>query len=188
MAGEPIRRIPRDRDASGRARNARPRDGLGRPLPYGSTGVPRQPEGVLRSPAETVDEAQRLLDGGRPFHAHEVFEDAWKATQAKRSAAESDRRDQRLWKALAQYAVGLTHCARGNPSGAAALLRRCVEGLEPLASTTPYGLDLATLVGFSRSLAGRLEAESAAPGTPVLTDPPRLRATPKTATPKTVGR
>ncbi|MCZ9345950.1 DUF309 domain-containing protein, partial [Streptomyces sp. TRM76130] len=35
----------RDRDDEGRARNARPRDGLGRPLPYGADGVPRQPEG-----------------------------------------------------------------------------------------------------------------------------------------------
>ncbi|MDV9172856.1 DUF309 domain-containing protein, partial [Streptomyces sp. W16] len=26
----------RDRDGAGRARNARPRDGLGRPLPYGA--------------------------------------------------------------------------------------------------------------------------------------------------------
>ena len=28
----------RDRDAEGRARNARPRDALGRPLPYGAVG------------------------------------------------------------------------------------------------------------------------------------------------------
>src|SRR5690606_39335110 len=67
----------RDRDSEGRARNARPRDGLGRPLPYGAEGVPRQPEGVVRPPAQSVAEAQRLLDEGKPFHAHEVFEDAW---------------------------------------------------------------------------------------------------------------
>ncbi|MYS16668.1 DUF309 domain-containing protein, partial [Streptomyces sp. SID4982] len=67
----------RDRDPEGRARNARPRDGLGRPLPYGTDGVERQPEGVVRSPDETLAEAQELLDGGKPFHAHEVFEDAW---------------------------------------------------------------------------------------------------------------
>ncbi|MYT22433.1 DUF309 domain-containing protein, partial [Streptomyces sp. SID7760] len=68
----------RDRDGEGRARSARPRDGLGRPLAYGEPGVERQPEGVVRTPAETVAEAQRLLDAGMPFHAHEVFEDAWK--------------------------------------------------------------------------------------------------------------
>ena len=68
----------RDRDAEGRARNARPRDGLGRPLPYGEEGVERQPEGIARPPAQTLAEAQQLLDDGKPFHAHEVFEDAWK--------------------------------------------------------------------------------------------------------------
>lgn len=101
----PVRRPDRDRDAAGRARNSRPRDGLGRPLPYGRAGVERQPEGVLRAPGQALAEAQRLLDAGRPFHAHEVLEDSWK------SAPQPERA---LWRALAQYAVGLTHAARGN--------------------------------------------------------------------------
>ncbi|WP_259446247.1 DUF309 domain-containing protein, partial [Streptomyces geysiriensis] len=105
----------RDRDEEGRARNSRPRDGLGRPLPYGAAGVPRQPEGVVREPEETVAEAQRLLDEGKPFHAHEVFEDAWK------SGPDEERE---LWRGMAQLAVGLTHAARGNVTGGARLLRR----------------------------------------------------------------
>jgi hypothetical protein len=44
----------RDRDVTGRARNARPRDGLGRPLPYGSPDVERVPEGVVRTPTESL--------------------------------------------------------------------------------------------------------------------------------------
>ncbi len=72
-------RSGRDRDTAGRARNARPRDALGRPLPYGEVGEDRAPEGVVRTPAQTLAEAQRLLDAGRPFHAHEVLEDAWKS-------------------------------------------------------------------------------------------------------------
>src|SRR5205823_1132242 len=87
----------RDRDGEGRARNARPRDGLGRPLPYGADGVARQPEGVVRNPERTVAEAQELLDAGSPFHAHEVFEDAWK------SGPDGERE---LWRGLAQLAVG----------------------------------------------------------------------------------
>src|SRR4051794_25855509 len=110
----------RDRDRSGRARNARPRDGLGRPLPRDAQGMARQPEGVRREPGETLDEAQRLLDAGLPFHAHEVLEDAWK------SATDPERA---LWKGLAQLAVGLTHAARGNPAGAATLLRRGADGI-----------------------------------------------------------
>ncbi|MFE5910640.1 DUF309 domain-containing protein [Streptomyces wedmorensis] len=140
----------RDRDTAGRARSARPRDGLGRPLPYGAEGVPRQPEGVVRGPEETLREAQRLLDAGMPFHAHEVFEDAWK------SGPESERD---LWQGLAQLAVGLTHAARGNTTGGARLLRR---GAARLADATPeaaaYGIDTDGLASWARELAARTEA------------------------------
>ncbi len=128
-----VRRPGRDRDAAGRARNGRPRDGLGRPLPYGAQGAPRQPEGVQRSAERTLTEAQQLLDAGMPFHAHEVLEDRWKA------APEPERA---LWRALAQYAVGLTHAARGNPTGAAALLARAAEGLAPFEAAPPFGIDI----------------------------------------------
>ncbi|MFF1506733.1 DUF309 domain-containing protein [Streptomyces sp. NPDC058326] len=165
----------RDRDDEGRARSARPRDGLGRPLPYGAEGVPRQPEGVVRDPAETLREAQRLLDAGMPFHAHEVFEDAWK------SGPESERE---LWQGLAQLAVGLTHTARGNAAGGARLLRR---GADRLAGGRPgspaagaaYGIDVGGLVSWARELADRTEAvrtEGVDPA-PVdaATEAPRLR-------------
>ena len=142
----------RDRDGDGRARNARPRDGLGRPLPYGADGVARQPEGVVRSPRETVAEAQELLDAGRPFHAHEVFEDAWK------SGPEEERA---LWRGLAQLAVGLTHAARGNVTGGARLLRRGAGALEEWTSGSgqarPYGMDLTGLVVWARRLAQSVE-------------------------------
>ncbi|MFF3619576.1 DUF309 domain-containing protein [Streptomyces sp. NPDC002467] len=137
----------RDRDGDGRARSARPRDGLGRPLPYGAPGVERQPEGVVRSPAETVREAQRLLDAGMPFHAHEVFEDAWK------SGPEAEAP---LWRGLAQLAVGLTHAARGNAVGGARLLRRGAGSLAGLEEA--YGMDVAGLAGWALELAGRVEA------------------------------
>ncbi|MFD8963624.1 DUF309 domain-containing protein [Streptomyces sp. NPDC059568] len=135
----------RDRDNEGRARNARPRDGLGRPLPYGAQGVERQPEGVIRTPEETVREAQLLLDAGKPFHAHEVFEDAWK------SGPEDERA---LWRGLAQLAVGLTHSARGNTAGGARLLLRGAGGIA--AYPSPHGIDIAGLTSWARELAGRV--------------------------------
>ncbi|GAA3836212.1 DUF309 domain-containing protein [Streptomyces coacervatus] len=142
----------RDRDGEGRARNARPRDGLGRPLPYGADGVARQPEGVMRAPEQTVAEAQELLDAGRPFHAHEVFEDAWK------SGPEAERE---LWRGLAQVAVGLTHAARGNVTGGARLLRRGAGAVEQWAAESgrqrPYGMDLVGLVAWGRELADDVE-------------------------------
>ncbi|MFC8427000.1 DUF309 domain-containing protein [Streptomyces sp. NPDC057253] len=160
---------PRDRDSEGRARNARPRDGLGRPLPYGSEGVARQPEGVVRAPAQTVAEAQDLLDAGRPFHAHEVFEDAWK------SGPEEERG---LWRGLAQLAVGLTHAARGNVTGGARLLRRGAGAVTEWAASEagrqrPYDMDLTGLAQWARHLAEDVERT----GTPVDSQvwSPRLR-------------
>jgi hypothetical protein len=118
----------RDRDAAGRARNARPRDGLGRPLPRSAAGdglhnlddvrIPDDlviPDDLAITPAEAAELGARLLAEGRPFHAHEVFEAAWKSVPGP---------DRELWRGLAQVAVGLTHARRGNTSGAVALLRR----------------------------------------------------------------
>lgn len=124
----------RDRDASGRARQARPRDALGRPLPYGAKGVEPVSEEPL-PPRETLAEARRLLDAGRPFGAHEVLEARWKA-------APEEERD--LWQGLAQVCVGLTHLARGNDVGGARLLARGAGRVEAYARRTGprYGLDL----------------------------------------------
>lgn len=134
----------RDRDSEGRAQNARPRDGLGRPLPYGSEGVERQPEGVVRAPGESVAEAQRLFDDGKPFHAHEVLEDAWK------SGPEAERE---LWRGLAQLAVGVTHAARGNATGGASLLDRGAGNIAPFAASPPHGIAVRSLCSWAVALA-----------------------------------
>ncbi|MEU7577339.1 DUF309 domain-containing protein [Streptomyces sp. NPDC041068] len=161
----------RDRDAEGRARNQRPRDGLGRPLPYGAEGVARQPEGVVRTPDESVAEAQSLLDAGRPFHAHEVFEDAWK------SGPEAERG---LWKGLAQLAVGLTHAARGNTRGGARLLLRGAGAVTVWTTRAgqkqPYGIGVPELVAWAEALAERLEREGTA--VDAAAHAPRLRGGP----------
>ncbi|MGW2285196.1 DUF309 domain-containing protein [Streptomyces phaeochromogenes] len=158
----------RDRDAEGRARNARPRDGLGRPLPYGTDGVERQPEGVVRAPEDTVTEAQALLAAGKPFHAHEVFEDAWKSGPDEERA---------LWRGLAQLAVGLTHAGRGNVTGGARLLRRGAGAVEEWGAkagrSRPYGLELAQLATWARELAATVEKDGAAVDAEVWA--PRLR-------------
>ncbi len=144
----------RDRDAAGRARNARPRDALGRPLPKdAATDVARAPEGVVRSPAESLALAQRFLDQTLPFHAHEVLEDAWKSAPAE---------ERELWRGLAQLAVGLTHAARGNAAGARALLDRGAGSIAPFLSD-PYGILVGELVGWARDLASADEVVYSAP-------------------------
>jgi hypothetical protein len=106
----------RDRDTAGRARNARPRDELGRPLSRSAAqDVPRIPDDLVVSPAEAAARGGRLLAEGQPFHAHEVFEAAWKSLPGP---------ERELWRGLAQVAVGLTHARRGNAPGAVALLRK----------------------------------------------------------------
>src|SRR5215469_2339586 len=138
----------RDRDAAGRARNARPRDALGRPLPRDAPGEPPAADQAL-PPALALAEAQRLLDAGRPFHAHEVLEAAWK------TAPDADRD---LWQGLAQIAVGLTHALRGNARGAAALLRRGVRRLDGYPDRGPHDVDVAGLRARCTELARLIES------------------------------
>ena len=137
----------RDRDPAGRPRNARPRDALGRPLRRGAAGAERIPDDLALPPAEAIDLAQRLLDTGRPFHAHEVLEASWK------QAAEPERA---LWRGLAQIAVGLTHAQRGNARGAVALLRRGAAQLSEYAAVPPHGLDVAGLIAACTELAAQI--------------------------------
>jgi uncharacterized protein len=124
----------RDRDSAGRARQARPRDRLGRPLPYGSEGVEPVSEEPL-PPTATISSAHELLIKGRPFSAHEVYEARWKA------GPDSERE---LWQGLAQLCVGITHAERGNRIGALRLVGRARRRLETYAATDgpAYGLDL----------------------------------------------
>lgn len=138
----------RDRDDTGRPRSTRPRDALGRPLPYGSAGVPRIPDDLRLPPAETLRYAQELLDRGQAFGAHEVLESAWK---------DGPEHERALWQGLAQLAVGITHVQRGNRSGAAALLRRASGRLRLIGLPVPYGIDTAGLIGHADALAADLD-------------------------------
>lgn len=141
----------RDRDEAGRPRNTRPRDALGRPLPHGSEGVARIPDDLDLPPAETLAYAQELLDKGMAFHAHEVFEAAWK----------NGPQDERLlWQSLAQLAVGITHVQRGNSKGALGVLSRARAGLVGDGSAT-HGVDVTGLVGYAETLIDDLEAGAA---------------------------
>jgi len=143
----------RDRDAAGRARNARPRDALGRPLPRGAPGDERIPDDLVLAPAQALGLAQQLLDEGRPFHAHEVLEASWKTAPP----AERD-----LWQGLAQIAVGLTHARRGNAQGAATLLRRGADRVAGYAGRAPHDIDAAGVCQAAREMAARIESEGLA--------------------------
>ncbi|HTU74188.1 MAG TPA: DUF309 domain-containing protein [Trebonia sp.] len=142
----------RDRDESGRPRNARRRDELGRPLARDAGHEARQLSASAPiSPGEVVDLGAAMLLEGRPFHAHEVFEDAWKP-------AAGPERD--LWRGLAQVAVGLTHARRGNARGAVALLGRGASRLRDYTAQggapAPYGVDVIHVASTADELATRI--------------------------------
>jgi uncharacterized protein len=156
--------VPRDRDPSGRPRNARPRDGLGRPLARDAgqqragTCQDRIPDDLVITGHDAAVLADRLLRDGRPFHAHEVLEAAWKT-------GPPGERD--LWQGLAQIAVGLTHARRGNSRGAVALLHRGTQRIRahqahPSPSpgpAAPYGMDIPTFLVAMENLAARIEQD-----------------------------
>lgn len=170
MAAEPgnghrDRGHDRDRNVTGQAQNQRPRDRYGRPMPHGSAGeVERVPDDAVFSAAEGLEEAQGLLDGGYAFTAHEVLEAVWKS---------SPDPERELWRGLAQAAVGLTHAQRGNTLGAARLLRRGADRMEPFGPDAPHGVDVAGIAAFARALADDLDAGRARPGDGI--DPSRMR-------------
>jgi hypothetical protein len=150
----------RDRDPGGRARNARPRDALGRPLPRSAPGpqdAPRIPDDLAITPAEAAELGGRLLAEGRPFHAHEVFEAAWKSTPGP---------ERELWRGLAQIAVGLTHARRGNALGAAALLRRGAGHVREHAPGEPgadeIGVDACYVAARAEDIAARIDSRGLA--------------------------
>lgn len=126
----------------------RARDAAGRPVPAGSPdAVEPVPEQAL-PPAEALALARDLLARGRPFFAHDVLEAVWKE-------APDDERD--LWQGLAQVCVGLTHEQRGNPVGAARLLRRGAGRLAGYRGAT-YGVDPAEVAVQAEAAAVAVEA------------------------------
>ncbi len=147
----------RDRDAAGRARNARPRDELGRPLRRDAAGEPPPPDEQALAPDAALDLAQQLIDSGRAFRAHEVLEASWKAAPPA---------ERELWQGLAQVAVGLTHAQRGNARGAAALLRRGGQRVAGYADSPPHGIGAAAVARDAAELANLIERDGLAAATP----------------------
>ena len=131
--------------------------------------MPTTPDDAVLAPGPALVEAQRLLDAGRPFHAHEVLEGVWKGRP------ELPSEDRELWRGLAQLAVGLTHAHRGNAVGAVRLLRRAADRIAPYGTEAPapYGVAVVELAGWARALATRIERDGLA-GIPAPELVPRL--------------
>lgn len=152
----------RERRDDGRPEQARPRDRSGRPLAYGTTGVPLAEEHDPATVEESLELGARLWDEERFFEAHECLENVWHASPA-------DDRD--LWQGVIQVAVAEVHRQRGNSSGAATLYRRAAGRLNAY-PPQHRGIDVTAAVAHCDRAA---EAVVAGSGGQVA--PPRFPAT-----------
>jgi hypothetical protein len=146
---------PRDPDAPPKPK--RPRDELGRPLDRSATNTLRLED----FDSLPLEENHRLgiahFNAGRFFPAHEAWETCWK--QAKGTA------DAEFFKGLSQLGAGYVHLLRGNPHGAATLLRRGANRI--LAYDSPHRGVAVDVLGRA-ALAGAEEVEAAeASGLPI---------------------
>jgi hypothetical protein len=105
-------------------------------------------------------EGRALFAQGKPFHAHEVFEDAWKADASP---------TREFWRGLAQLAVGVTHAARGNSTGALSLLDRGAATIAPFAATQPFGVDVTAVLAWAARARDLIQDQC-----PVALEPPPL--------------
>jgi uncharacterized protein len=152
-------RVPeRDRNAQGRAENARPRDRFGRPLPYGAENQLTDrvdPAEVVTSADEALSAVVDLFAAGRFFEAHEFLEWVWKSEGL-------DPADRDFWKGVTQVAVGFAHTQRGNASGAVTLLRRAQRYMAPYPS--PHGgVDRDALAAGAQDVVRQIERGGASP-------------------------
>jgi uncharacterized protein len=116
--------------------------------------VPHIPDDLVVTPAEAAALGGGMLAEGRPFHAHEVFEAAWKSSSGP---------ERELWRGLAQIAVGLTHARRGNARGAVTLLRRGAERVRGYAADPGRrdrdGVDAEFVAASADDVATRIERD-----------------------------
>ena len=122
----------------------RPRDRLGRPLPWDAEGELSLEDFDSLSLDENHELGRAHAKAGKWFPAHEAWETAWK--QAR------DTDEAELFKGLSQMGAGYVHLFRGNAHGAAALLRRAARRISRYEDGT-RGLS-------TRRLAERLEADA----------------------------
>lgn len=153
------------RPSQARNKPERPRDHLGRPLPWDAEGTL-----VLEDYDNLpLEENHRLgrehFNAGRFFPAHEAWETAWK--QAR------DTGDAEFYKGLSQLGAGYVHLLRGNAHGATTLLRRAarrVGGYPP----GHGGVDTGAVRAQAEGDAAAIEQGVLTPGEDASVAPPRV--------------
>jgi hypothetical protein len=133
----------------------RPRDRLGRPLPWDAVGELELEDFDSLSLDENHELGRAHARAGRWFPAHEAWETAWK--QAR------DTDEAELFKGLSQMGAGYVHLLRGNAHGAATLLRRAARRIGGYADGT-RGIATSSLAARLSSDADAVDAGALVPG------------------------
>ncbi|HWC32886.1 MAG TPA: DUF309 domain-containing protein [Actinomycetota bacterium] len=138
-----------------REKRPRPRDELGRPLPWDAENLLELED----FDALPLEENHRLgiahFDAGRFFQAHEAWETAWK--QAK------GEDDEEFFKGLSQLGAGYVHYRRGNAHGAHTLIRRGLSRIRPY-GPSHRGVAVEAVADAAEAHAERFEAAARSDG------------------------
>ena len=102
-----------------RLKPERPRDRLGRPLPWDAEPELHLPDFDEMTLEENHEAGRAFVREGGWFGAHEAWETAWK--QARGTG------DEEFFKGLSQMGAGYVHLLRGNAHGTVTLLERAVR-------------------------------------------------------------
>jgi len=140
----------------------RPRDRLGRPLPWGTASDLHLEDFDALSLEENHELARAHARAGRWFPAHEAWETAWK--QAR------DTEEAELFKGLSQMGAGYVHLLRGNAHGASTLLRRAASRIERYEDGT-RGVETTALTARLLKDAEAVDRGDLAPGEQAALDP-----------------
>jgi hypothetical protein len=151
--------VPSDK----RQKPARPRDPLGRPLPWGEESQLQLPDFDAHTIEENHELGRRFVREGNWFGAHEAWETAWK--QARGTG------DEELFKGLSQMGAGYVHLLRGNAHGAKTLLRRAERRIGSYADGS-RGVRTKQLAAKLELDASRVDRGELVPGEGATFDPP----------------
>ena len=122
----------------------RPRDELGRPLPWGAENRLQMEDYDRLPPEEDHRLAIQHFNARQFFPAHEAWESAW------RQLRNTD--EEEFFHGLAQLGAGFTHYMRGNPHGARILLGRAVQRISGY-GPRHRGIDVAKLAAETGAVA-----------------------------------
>ena len=146
-----------------RQKPERPRDELGRPLPWERENLLHLPDFDRLSVDENDRLARELLRDRNYFGAHEAWETAWK--QSRGSG------DEELFKGLSQMGAGYVHLLRGNAHGTVTLLMRGARRIRPYPDGTRQ-IRTAALAARLEADASAVESGALVPGPDATVEPP----------------